>query len=731
MATVLARVGRFCYRSRRLVGLVWLALVIAVGVGAAALSGPNSDSFTIPGTESQEAFDLLEERFPGAALDGASARVVFAAPDGQTLADSNYADVVGQVLDEIAAGPHVAEIANPFDTGLISADGRIGLAQVSYRGTMIEVAFDDEASDVLFAAAETGRAGGLQVELGGEIIEGEPELGSELVGLGVAALVLIVTFGSLVAAGMPLLTGITTVTIGIAAIIAATGFLDIGATTPILATMLGLAVGIDYALFIVSRYRHELSVSLDGEHAAGRAIGTAGSAVVFAGLTVMIALTGLSIVGIPILTEMGLAAALTVGVAVLVALTLLPAILGFAGHRVLGSRIPGLRTPDPEADDATRPTLGRRWVELITRRPVAVLTVAVLGLGAMAIPIGDLRLGLPSEGDSAPETTQRQAYDLVSEGLGAGFNGPLMIVVDAVDSPDPEGTAALVHGMLADTDGVALVAPPEFNDAGDTATIGLIPTTGPMSEETEDLVHTLRTDVAARAADAGATVTVTGMTAVFIDFTDVMRDALVPYLSVVVGLAIILLMLVFRSVIVPLKAALGFLLTIAATFGALVAVFQWGWLTDLLGFQTGPIMSLLPIFVIGVAFGLAMDYQIFLATRMREEYVSGAQPVQAITVGYQHGARVVTAAALIMISVFAGFALGDEDDVVQIGFALALAIAIDAFVVRMTIVPAVLALVGDRAWWLPRWLDRILPKVDVEGDRLTQHEPEPVIQRHL
>jgi len=715
MAAMLYRLGRFSYRRRRLVGVVWLAVLVFAGTAAATLAGPTSDSFSIPGTESQEAFDLLADRFPGYAPDGASARVVMLAPAGSTFSDQVNRAAVEEVLTEIAAGPQVAQLDDPYETGLISPDGTIALAQVSF--TVDFFALDEGARESLFDAAVIGREHGLAVELGGDALAEEEEFGSELLGLAVAALVLVLTFGSLAAAGMPLLTGITGVGIGIAAITAATGFLEISSTTPILATMLGLAVGIDYALFIVSRFRHEIR-TYDGPEAAGRAIGTAGAAVVFAGLTVMIALAGLAVVGVPILTEMGIAAAFTVGVAVLIALTFLPAILGFAGRAVTAT-LPGLSSSDPDADAGTEPTLGGRWIGFVTRRPVAVALAAVVALAVVALPAADLRLGLPDDGGFPPGATQRKAYDLTAEGFGPGFNGPLLVVVDGTASPDPAAAVESVHASLERTEGVQLAAPPEFNEAGDTAIIAVIPTSGPASEQTERLVDRIRAGAEDIASETGAAVLVTGTTAVFIDFTERMAAAMAPYLLIVAGLSIVLLMVVFRSVVVPVKAALGFLLTIAATFGILVAVFQWGWLAGPLGLeQTGPVISLLPIFIIGVVFGLAMDYEVFLVTRMREEYVRGADPVGAVTAGFRHGARVVAAAAIIMISVFGGFALGDAADVKQVGLALAVAIAVDAFVVRMTIVPAVLTLAGQRAWWLPRWLDRLLPNIDAEGERL-------------
>ncbi|PZF80274.1 MMPL family transporter [Jiangella anatolica] len=727
MATFLYRLGRFAFRRRGLVLAIWLGLVAIFGVGASTLSGPTSDSFSIPGTESQEAFDLLEERFPGGNTDGVQARVVFAAPEGETLTDPANQAIVEDVLAEVTAAPQVADVPDPFESGTVSEDGTIAFSQVTYAVPFEELT--DEAREGLTAAADVGRDAGLTVELGGDAAMSEEEPpATEFIGIAVAAVVLIITFGSLIAAGLPLLTAVLGIVIGMSAITAASGFIDIGSTTPILALMLGLAVGIDYALFIVSRYRHELAVGREPEEAAGRAVGTAGSAVVFAGLTVMIALAGLFIVNIPMLTQMGLAAALTVGVAVIIALSLLPALLGFAKHRVMGGKIPGLRRIKERTDD-DRPTLSRRWVTMVTRRPVAVLTVAVVAMLALAAPLLDLRLGLPDEGSSAPDTTQRKAYDLTVEGFGAGFNGPLTIVVDGVDSPDPQAAADTVAGSLQGMDGVVNVSPPMPNEAGDTWIINVVPEFGPGSSETEELVGDIRDQLGPVGEEAGAEVAVTGSTAINIDFSERMSDALLPYLALVVGLSFVLLMLVFRSVLVPLKAALGFLLTMGATFGAMVAVFQWGWFNSLLGIeQTGPIISMLPIFIIGTVFGLAMDYQVFLVTRMREEHVHGAAPTESVVIGFQHGARVVTAAALIMMSVFAAFIFGGDDVIMQIGLALTVAVAFDAFVVRMTIVPAVMTLLGARAWFLPRWLDRLLPNVDVEGEKLARQlrdEPEP------
>ncbi|MGW6201553.1 MMPL family transporter [Kribbella sp. NPDC055110] len=710
MATYLYRLGRFAFRRRRFVLLVWLGLLALGAVGAATLSGPTANGFSIPGTESQRAADLLNERFPQAGADAATARIVFQAPAGQKLTDTPQ---VQQTLDRLAIAPQVARVVDPFSAKAISADGRTGYAQVTYKVTAQEVT--PEAQQAVAAAVEPARASGLTVEYGGDAVQpqGGQQL-TEVIGIGVAAVVLLITFGSLIAAGLPLLSAIIGVGLGVTAISTISGFVDIGSGTPILALMIGLAVSIDYALFIMSRYRHELSSGLEPEEAVGRAVGTAGSAVVFAGLTVVIALAGLFVVDIPFLTQMGLAAAFTVVIAVAIALTLLPALLGFAGRRVLGGRIPGLRGGDPEA--AGRTTIGRRWAGFVTRRPLAVLLVTVIGLGTLAIPATDLKLGLPDDSTAAPDSTQRKAYELLSEGFGPGFNGPLMVVVDAGASADPRTAATATANAVRGLPDVTMVTPPVFNPAGNTALLTVIPSSGPSTQETKDLVGAIRSMPDRDRAE----VAVTGATAVSIDFSAKLGGALLPYLSLIIGLAFLLLLLVFRSIMVPLKATLGFLLTVVATFGALVAVFQWGWLAGLFGIsgQTGPVISMLPIFLIGVVFGLAMDYQIFLVTRMREEHVHGAAPRAAVVDGFAHGARVVTAAAVIMTAVFSGFILSGETLIREMGFGLALAVALDAFVVRMTVVPAVMALLGRHAWYLPAWLDRLLPNVDVEGDSL-------------
>ncbi|WP_432746631.1 MMPL family transporter [Streptomyces sp. JH002] len=726
MATFLYKLGRLSFRRRRWVVAIWLALLVGVGAAAATAGDPAEEEFSLPGTEAQQAFDLLAEEFPQANAEALTTKVVFQAPEGETLNDPANQAAVRAVTDQLATGDKVISVTDFYEGGQLSPDETIGYVDVTYDGSWADV--DNDMRDQFASAVEAGTDAGLTVQSSGELVTAEMNMGSgEIIGVVVAAIVLVITFGSLVAAGLPLLTALIGLGIGVAGIGALSATLGLTEMTGILATMIGLAVGIDYALFIASRYRAELMAGHSREEAVGRAAGTAGSAVVFAGLTVVIALSGLAVVGIPILTKMGLSAAATVVVAVLVALTLVPAALGIIGKRIFGRKH---RAQNPETGVPT--TLGRtgeedkenfgtRWAKGVLRRPVLVLVASVAGLGLMAAPVASLELGLPDNGTAATDTTQRQAYELLSEGFGPGFNGPLMIVLEAPDGGDVMGSADTIAEAISGLDDVVATAPAFPNEAGNVAMMSVFPGSSPSSAETTDLVAEIRGDLAPQLeAETGVNILVSGQTAAQSDFSQVLSDALVPYLALVVGLAFILLMLVFRSVLVPLKAALGFLLSVLASLGAVVAVYQWGWL-GAFGAEPQPIMSMMPIFMIGVVFGLAMDYEVFLVTRMREAHVHGESPHQAIITGFNLNARVVTAAGIIMISVFAGFMTMGESMVMMMGFGLAMAILLDAFVVRMTIVPAVMGLLGERAWWMPKWLDRILPNVDVEGETLEKY----------
>jgi RND superfamily putative drug exporter len=764
MATFLYRLGRGAFRRRRWVTLVWVAVLAVVGLGALNASEASDDSSGMPGIESQKAFDLINERFPGAEADGASARIVFVAPDGQKITAAPNRAAVDALVTSVSDGPQVADVASPFGQGAVSKDGSTAYATVTYKVK------DDDVSraskDDLLDAVDEARETGLTVEAGGGAVASDPSEGiGEILGLVVAAVVLLLTFGSLAAAGLPLITAVVGVGVSIASIMALGSALGLSSNNVELAMMIGIAIGIDYALFVVSRYREERAHGHAPEEATGRAVGTAGSAVVFAGLTVFIALTGLSVVGVPELTKMGLTAAGTVVVGVLVALTLVPSLLGFWPNAVLSrraakgaegarraGRIRALVRRSRGSEAHTRSASGvtvvdgtaagadgqgtreadrtgawsARWGRFVVRRPVLVLVASVAFLGALAVPAMDLRLGMPGDEAKPTTTTERRAYDALAEGFGPGFNGPLTIVVDARHADDAEGAVAAVGKRIAGTDGIVSVTPPQFNEAKDTAVLRATPATAPTSERTEDLVETIRHERPATESATGATFEVTGTTALNIDVADKMMSALIPYLVIVVGLAFLLLMLVFRSVLVPLKAALGFLLSVLAAFGALVTVFQNGHGASLLGVeQTGPIMSTMPIFLVGIVFGLAMDYQVFLVSRMREAHLHGERPAQAVVSGFRHSGRVVVAAGIIMMAVFAGFMTGGETLVKMVGFGLAIAVLFDAFVVRMAFVPAVLALLGKAAWWLPRPLARLLPRVDVEGEALSRRPAAP------
>ncbi|MFD6753211.1 MULTISPECIES: MMPL family transporter [Micromonospora] len=736
MATLLYRLGRGSMRRRRLVAAIWLVVLVALGLAAATLRGPTASNFSMPGTESQRAIDLLAEQFPAAA--GATGTIAVKAPNPGQLGTPEGQAVVQKVTQEATAVPGVLGAVDPFQVGAVSPDGQYALIQVQFSGGVDTVT--DEQRDAYEKVGAEAQSQGWQVAPGGEVLNAEPEVGStEAIGVAVALVVLIITFGSLVAAGMTMLNALIGVGVGMAGLFALSSVVELTSTAPILALMLGLAVGIDYSLFITSRYRQNLLDGLPADEAVGRAVGTAGSAVVFAGATVVIALAGLAVVNIPFLTVMGLAAAGTVTVAVLVAITLQPALLGFAGGRVLPRRLrstvavttedssriaegAGSASTDhaaPEAATLTgedRSAFGFRWARLITRFRIPVILVGVLGLGLLALPAPDMRLALPDAGTAPAGTPARVSNDLITEGFGPGFTGRLAVVVAGDDAQATTAAIPQVTNLVQGTENVLAVAPPQLSPDGKTALLGVIPKTGPTDPATETMVH----DIRAAVADVpGADVLLTGVTAVGIDISEKLSDAMPIYLGLVVGLSILLLMLVFRSLLVPVKAALGFLLTVAATFGLTVAVFQQGHLADLVGLDTpGPLISFLPILLIGILFGLAMDYEVFLVSRMREDFVHGDTAQQATINGMGHGARVVTAAALIMTSVFGGFVFLDDPVIKSMGFALAVGVAIDAFVVRMTIVPAVMSLLDKAAWWLPRWLDRGLPNVDIEGEKL-------------
>ncbi len=728
MAKWLYRLAQGAARNRGPVLIAWVALLVVAGVLGTTLKGTTSDTFTIPGIESQEASDLLEAEFPVA--NAGTLRVVFAAPDDGTLTDPATQEAIAASLNAASGVDGVVTVSDLT----VSQSQAIGFADVIFALPAEEV--PDEAKDAAMDAMAPARDAGLQVEFGGTAFSEVPEVGgpAEIIGVGVAFVVLLVTLGSLVAAGLPLLTALVGVGIGVLGVQFVSRFIDMSSTASTLALMIGLAVGIDYALFIVARHREQLADPTMGVvESIGRAIGTAGSAVVFAGLTVVIALSALSLVGIPFLTVMGLAAAATVAIAVLVALTLIPAVLAFAGERLR----PRSATAPAGETGSSRSSFWLRWGRMIERAPALVLIVVIVLCGVLALPATHMRLGLPSNEVQPEGSTQHESYTLLTEGFGEGFNATIIYVVDASDVPEADraGLMTEVQGTIRQDPDVAMVTDPILNQSQTIGILNIVPFSGPDDDATTDLVERLRDEPAAMVEQAGATPYVTGLTAVAIDVSAKLAEALPLFIAVIVALALVLLVVAFRSILVPIKAVVGFLLTISVSLGSTVWIFQDGNLADLFNVAAAaPIVSFVPVILIGVLFGLAMDYEVFLVSRMRERYHHGEGAHAAVLHGLEQSGRVVCAAALIMASVFGGFLFQDDPIIKSIAFALTVGVLVDAFVVRMTLVPAVMFLLGDRAWALPAWLDRIVPNVDIEGESLpkrdTGSEPIPATDSH-
>ncbi|MEV0448579.1 MMPL family transporter [Streptomyces sp. NPDC050600] len=707
----LYELGRWAARRRGRVLLAWLWLVVVVSTLGGALGGQLGTTYSVPGIESQQAQELLARKFPAAS--GGSARVIIAAPEGRTLTEAGAREALAGALDSVARVPGVVHVAGPETGGALSADRRIGYADVQFAQPASEVT--ESARSALSGAVEPLREAGLQVEFGGSVL---PVAGGgiggagEIVGVIVAFAVLAVTLGSLLAAGLPLLTALVGVAVGVMGVLFVSGFVEMTNTATVLALMIGLAVGIDYALFVLSRHRELLAdPGTRVEEAIARATATAGTAVVFAGLTVVIALAALALTGIPFLAVMGLAAAFTVLVAVTVAVTLVPALLSYSGERLRPRLRPTTRKPAGAWSMA--------WARAVTRRPVIVLLTGTVLLTALALPARNLRLGLPGNESQPVASTQHRGYQLLAEGFGPGFNATLAVVVADLPAAERQQVLDGLRTTLAAEKGVAVVAPPVTNADGSVALLGIVPTTGPDDEATTDLVHRLRDDHQT-VTDAGGTMYVAGATAATIDISAKLADALPLLLCITVLLALLLLTIAFRSLLVPLKAIVGFLLSIAASLGAVVWVFQDGHLAGVVQLAAAaPILCFLPVLVIGVLFGLAMDYEVFLVSRIREHYQHTGNAHEAITHGLARSGRVVTAAALIMAAVFGGFIFSPDPVIKSIGFALTVGVLIDAFLVRLTLVPAALAILGDRAWSLPARLDRLVPHVDIEGTTTT------------
>lgn len=729
MSTFLSKLGRFSATHRVVVLLAWIA-VFAGLAGVLAVNGSGETApDTIPGSRSTQALEVMNEHFPGqgTASEDSTLQLVFHPSDGGTVTDPAVAAQIADVLADAATLPGIESVSDPLDPAspYISPDQTVAVSTLTY-GTLDEDQ-QVESYDAALALRDTAPAD-LGVELGGNLVPlGAPESGpGELLGVLIAFVVLVLTFGSMRAAGANLLVAVFGVGVGLVGVLAYGSIWPIGENSIILAAMLGLAVGIDYSLFILSRFRTELRAGRPVVEAIARATGTAGTAVVFAGLTVIVALVALLVANIGFITQMGVAAAFGVLVSVLIALTLLPVLMRTMGLKTLSKRHRRELAEGRVWSESSTPHTGflARWGAGVVKRPVLSLLAGVAVLAVVALPALSMKTAFQIPGGTDPESTERTAYNQIVDSFG-GVQSPLIVLAEG---EDVGAHTADIEAEVAALPGVAQVIPAEITPDGDYARITVIPTGGPIDEATTELVHTLRAD-----ADSidGVHLEVTGETAIGIDQTAALNTALIKYVIVIVLISLALLILMFRSILIPVLATAGYLLSVLASFGASTAIFQWGWTFPLIQAPQGdPMMSLLPILLVGVLFGLAMDYQVFLVSRIKEMHDRGLDARAAIREGFARSAPVLVAAASIMTVVFAGFASSTFNVAASIAFGLMIGVLADAFIVRLVLMPALLSLLGEAAWWMPRWLDRVLPTIDTEGHALDQarvvsQEPAP------
>lgn len=713
MAKYLYKLGKWAANHKKRVIFGTIGILIIIAVAALSLGPSFSDEMSIPGTESAKAGEVLNKEFSSSDEPApGTVNLVMKAPKNKTLESEEVVDAINQTLNEIKKDKSVVSVATPVELGNLNENKEIGFATVTYDVPANKVT--EKSKDIILDSIEKTRDEGVQTELAGSVAFSELEIGgiSEVIGVVVAFIILALTFTSFLAAGMPIITAVVGLGMGILVILIGTNYFDIPTFALSLAAMLGLAVGIDYTLFIMSRFRQELTKGHSVNEAIAIATGTAGSAVVFAGITVVVALLGLGVAKIPFLTMMGISAAVCVLFAIIVAITFVPAILAIFGHKIGPStknKLLAKFSSKKKKDDTSK------WGTFVTKRPWTVTILGILLLIVITLPFFHMQLGLPDNGTKSDETTERRAYDLLSEAYGPGYHSSLVVLANTdKSSGDIQQNISKVTGELEDLSNVKSVGPPIPNKSGDIFMISITPKTGPNDIETNDLVHSIR-DLSDN-NNQDIELLVTGSTAVNIDISEKLNDALPLFASLIVGFAFVLLVIVFRSILVPLKAVLGFLLSLGATLGFVVFVIQDGNFINLFGFPTAsPVLAFLPVIVIGILFGLAMDYEVFLVSRMREEFTHSKDAKKAILAGIKDSGGVVTAAGLIMVAVFAGFMLAPDPIIKSMGFALTFGIVFDAFVVRMAIVPAVMTLMGKAAWYLPKWLDKILPNIDVEG----------------
>ncbi|WFB08996.1 MMPL family transporter [Streptomyces sp. LX-29] len=710
--------ARWCLRHRLMVLLLWLGALLGTAGAAGVQGSAYSNVFSFPGTESSRALERMEAAFPQRAGD--TDTVVWQVDEGRSVRDPAVRRRMEAALADIAELPDVGTVVSPYQpegAAQTSRDRRIAYAEVTFTKQAFELDGDDIRR--VIDRAEAARAEGLRVELGGQAIEQaqEPPAGlSEAVGLGAAAVVLFLAFGSLFAMLLPLVNAVFAVGTGLSGLVLLSHAVDMPDVAPLMGSLIGLGVGIDYALFIVGRHRKGLRAGLTPQESAVRALDTSGRAVMFAGGTVCIALLAMFSLRLGFLDGVAIAATVTTLLSVLAAITLLPAMFGFLGPKVLSRRERrALAERGPLQEEAPGGT-AVRWARFVERRPAALAAVAVAVMAVLAFPAASLRLGTNDQGNQPESQTTRQAYDLLAEGFGPGFNGPLLMVAELPGGERDQRALTRLVTRVGATEGVARVAPLPAPPRSTTRVIQVVPTTSPQAERTDRLIDTLRDDLVPR-AERGTTmeVDIGGATAIQKDFAAVIGDRLPPFIALIVGLGALLLLVAFRSVVVPLTAAVMNLVAAAASFGVLVAIFQWGWGMDLLGLgKEGPIISFLPVIMLPLLFGLSMDYQVFLVSRMHEKWVHTRDNGRAVRAGLADTGRVINCAALIMICVFASFVLSGDRGGVMAGIGLAGAVALDAFVLRMVLVPALMHLIGPANWWLPPWLDRRLPHLAVD-----------------
>jgi putative drug exporter of the RND superfamily len=713
----LERLGRSVARHRWLVLATWIVAAVVVVMGAQASGGRPVDVFSIPGAQSQHALDLLKQRFPTAAGD--TATVVFTTEHG-TLRTPSAQAAIAATAKNLQALPRATSVVapeGPLAAALVSKDGTIAFARVQYDTSAQTLGTG--AFHRLVAAAQPARAAGLGVQFGGPVVDygNQSAHGNgDAIGLLVAIVILLLAFGSVIAMGLPIGTALFGLAVGLSLITVLASVTQVGTVAPEMGTMIGLGVGIDYSLFVVTRYREALATGLTVEAAIGRALATAGQAVLFAGSTVVIALCGLQLSGIPYVAVLGFTAAIVVAVMIVAALTLLPALMAVAGRGIDRLRVPGLRSSIPQEGTTAHAHGFARWARFVARHPWPLAIACLALLLTLAYPVTQMRLGQTDDGSAPASSTQRKAYDLLAQGFGPGANGPLLLAV-ALPTPGDTTPIPAITRAVTGQPGVAAVSPAQVSPDHTTAVISVEPTTRPDSAATSALVNRLRRDVLPPViASTKARVFVGGETAAYIDLGDRISSRLPWFILAVVGLSFLLLMAAFRSLVIPLTAAVMNLLSIGAAYGVVVAVFQFGWGKELLGLHTTvPIVSFVPMMMFAILFGLSMDYQVFLLTRVREEYEATGQTREAVVGGLATTARVITSAALIMISVFLSFVATPAVVVQMFGVGLAVAVLVDASVVRMVLVPATMELLGAANWWLPRSLDRILPRISLEG----------------